>query len=214
MTLAEMRTEVFRRLDESSVSPNFWTQADVDEALNDGYEELSDASEWYERMVSLALLDHRPYYDLRTVLYGDTLLSPGRCYNVQTSRWMEPTHVRNLDYHIYRRWESIATGAPEKFYQRGLWWLGTFPQSGADSGFLRFYYTAMPTALSNASDTPGFPQEFHLAIVDYAVGDLLGQEGETKQSLLAWARYMQGEQALVAFVNGRQKEDRINALHG
>src|SRR5260221_506910 len=181
MTLLEMETEVFRRLNENSVSPDFWTKADVDEALNDGYEELSDSSEWYERSVSISLLDHRPYYDLRTVLDADTILSPGRCYNVQTSRWLNPTHVRDLDYHTYRQWEGIATGQVEKFFQRGLWWMGVFPQNSDDTGWVRFYYTAMPEALANASDVPGFPQEFHYAIIEYAVGDLLGQEAETKK---------------------------------
>ena len=214
MDLAEITTEVFRRLAEDQVSPDFWTVADVHEAINDGYEEISDASEWFERMVSIPLLDHRPYYDLRTVLDGDTILSPGRCLNVTTQRWMDPTHVRNLDYHTYRRWEAIAASQIEKFFQRGLWWMGVFPQQGSDSGFIRFFYTAMPSPLVLDTDTPGFPQEFHYALVDYALGDLKGQEAETKLALTEWKKYFAQEAALTLYVQGRQKEDRINALHG
>src|SRR6185295_4388477 len=100
-----------------------------------------------------------------------------------------PTHVRNLDYHTYRLWESIAAGSLQNFFQRGLWWLGTFPQSPSDSSWVRFFYTALPATLSATTDTPGFPQEFHYGLVEYAVSDLLGQEGETKKAMAFWARY-------------------------
>ena len=214
MTLAEMRTEVFRRLNESSVSPDFWTEADVDESLNDGLDEISDASEWYERHASIPLLNRRPYYDLRTALQDDTILCPGRMLNVQTSRWMQPTHVRDLDYHTYRRWESIAVSQPEKAFLRGLWWLGFFPQSGSDDGFVRFWYKAMPPHLVNASDEPGFPQEFHYGLVAYAIGDLFGQDGETQKALMWWQKYGEYEAGLKAYADGRQKVDRIEALNG
>ena len=214
MTLAEMRTEVFRRLNESSVSPDFWSEADVDEALNDGLAEISDASEWFERHASIPALHQRPYYDLRTVLQDDTILAPGRCLNVQTNRWIEPTYVRDLDYHTYRRWESIATGQMERMFLRGLWFLGFFPQASADSGYVRLWYKAIPPPLVNATDEPGFPREFHYGLVEYAVGDLLGQEGETKKALTKWAAYQQKEDGLTAYTDKRQAKDRINALHG
>ena len=214
MTLAEMRTEVFRRLNENSVSPDFWTQSDVDEALNDGLEEISDASEWYERHASIPILNQRPYYDLRTNLGDDTILSPGRALNVQTNRWLEPTYVRDLDYHTYRRWENITTGQTERMFLRGLWWLGFFPQNGSDSGFIRFWYTSLPPTLVNTYDEPGFPREFHLGLVEYALGDLLGQEGETKKAMKFWAAYQGYEAGLMAFADKRQSKDRLQALHG
>ena len=214
MTLAGMRTEVFRRLNENSVSPDFWTEADVDEAINDGLEEISDASEWYERHASIPILKQRPYYDLRTTLGDDTILSPGRALNVQTNRWIDPTHVRDLDYHTYRRWESISTGQLERMFLRGMWWLGFFPQGSADSGWVRFWYKAIPSRLVNATDEPGFPKEFHYGLVEYAVGDLLGQEGETKKSLKFWQAYQEKEVGLTDYANSRQSRDRIQALHG
>lgn len=214
MTLAEMRTEVFRRLNESSSSGVPWTAADVDDAINDGYEEISDASEWYERSANVPLLHNQAYYDLRTNLGDDTMLSPGRCLNVQTNRWMIPTQVREMDNHTYRRWETISTGAPERIFQRGLWWLGTFPKSSVDSGVIRFFYTAIPPLLEHDWDEPTFPKEFHYGLVEYAIGDLFGQDGETKKALGWYAKYQQKEAGLTAFVQGRERVDRIYALHG
>lgn len=215
MTLAEMRTEVFRRLNENSVSPDFWALADVDEAINDGLDEISDASEWYERQASIQVLNRRPYYDLRTVLQDDTILSPNRALNSQTLRWLEPTHVRTLDYHTYRRWESITVSQAEKMFLRGMWWLGFFPQAGSDNtGFVRFWYKAMPPHLTATTDSPGFPQEYHYGLVAYAISDLLGQDGETKKALTWWKKYQEYEQGLVQYAYGRQKLDRIEALNG
>jgi hypothetical protein len=112
MNFSEMKTEVFRRLDESSSSPVFWTSADIEEALNEGYQEISDATEWYETYDIVSLLSGLTYYDLRFYL-GDTFLSPRRAQNQTTERWLTPSHVRDLDFQTYTQWE-IVSGEPTR----------------------------------------------------------------------------------------------------
>lgn len=210
MTFAEQKTEVFRRLNESSSSPTYWTEEDVEDALNDGYAEMSDASEWYERNASINKLKNRTYYDLRTNL-SDTFLAPRRCFNPQTNQWLAPISVRTLDFKTYRQWE-LNPGEPQKMFMRGLWWLGTYPKSGADSGTLELYYTAMPDAMIDDADEPTFPLEFHLGIVAYALYELKYQERETAAALRYFAEYLTLETGLKSYVERRTSLDRSRGM--
>lgn len=212
MTFGEMKTEAFRRLNENSSSPVFWEETDVEAALNEGYEELSDATEWYERHATIDLCSNKPYYDLRTVL-TDTFLSPTRAFNNQTNRWLTPDIVRNLDLNTFRQWETI-TGEPERMFVRGLWWLGYFPKSSSDSGTIKQYYTAIPPPMSAAADEPGFPQEFHYGIVEYGLYDLLAQGGETKKALAHWLGYLGYQEGLQKYVKGRTGLERVGGWRG
>lgn len=214
MTFLEMQDEVFLRLAENSSSPTFWSRDEVKAALNDGYEEISDATEWYERNQVINLLSNRTYYDLRSVLSADTFLTPKRCLNSQTDRWLTPTSIRDMDTQLYRRWEVITVTEPERMFQRGLWWLGVFPQKGADSGTLRFYFTAIPPPLSADGDEPGFPEEFHYGLIEYAIGDLLGQEAESGKAIGKWGEYLGFEAGLGSYVDGRISLDRVTTLRG
>jgi hypothetical protein len=199
MTKAELRAEIFRRLEESSTSPVYWTADDVDEAIDDAYAELSDASEWFEQYFEIELLNDRPYYDLRTVI-GDSFLAIRPGFNEQTNRWMKPTAPRLMDRRD-RRWETVD-GEPQAILMRGLWWLGYWPRVQADGGLVKQYYVALPAVLGD-DDEPGFPESFHYGIVEFALTDLFVQDAETARALKAWAAYLAIEAGLLAWVAER-----------
>lgn len=201
MTFSEMKTDVRRRLNEASAT--FWTDADIEEALNDALAEVADATEYYERQANLQMLDGRTYYDL-TSLLPDTFLSPRRCWNATTQKWLTPTDPRELDYHTFVQWE-LTNGEPEKYWLRGNWWLGVFPRRTADTSKVRIYYTAIPPAMSASTDEPGFPREFHQAVTELALSDLLAQERETSKALQHWESGQEYVAALQLYVEGRQR---------
>ena len=66
--------------------------------------------------------------------------------------------------------------------------------------------------MSADSDTPGFPQEFHFGIVEYALYDLFAQEGDTQKALKHWMDYEAYENALSKYVDGRMAKDKIGAF--
>ena len=210
MTFAELQTEVTRRLNESSTAAAYWTVQDVKDALNEGYAELSDASEWYERSATISKASQRTYYDLRTNL-SDTFLAPRRAFNVETNKWLDPINVRKLDFHTFRQWE-INPGEPQMMFMRGLWWLGLYPRPNASTGTVTFYYTAMPPDLSADGDTPTFPQEYHLGIVLYALYELKSQERESKLAMKYFGEYEIYEKGLTKYVLQRQGLDRSRAM--
>jgi len=195
-----MRGAVFQRLNEHAASPVFWTAADVNAAIDDGYAELADASEFYEQWFEIPLLGDRPYYDLRTQLTPD-ILAVGMAYDETSSRWLLPTSVSEFDASD-PRWERVV-GQPQRFLLRGLWWLGYWPRVHGDTGHLvKQYYTALPPRLGD-TDEPLFPSTFHLGCVEFALTELWAQDGETKAAMDAWAAYLAIEAGLVSWVNGR-----------
>ena len=208
MTFAEMQADVRRRINESATT--FFTDQDVKDAINDGYAEISDATEWYEREATIALLKNRSLYNLKYLL-PDTFLSLRRCWNTTTQRWLEPAEPRDLDNHGFRQWETMQ-GQPESYMIRGHWWLCVWLKSAADARGLRIYYTAIPSALSNDADTPAFPSEFHYGLVEYAISDLHAQQRETKKAMAHWNNYLGYEDGLRTYADKRQSIDRVHVL--
>lgn len=201
MTKAQLRTEVLRQLSESTSSPTFVSTADVDTAVEAGYQEISDATEWREVWRTIDLLQSRPYYDMRTVFAGVTVLSPLSAFHEDTNRWLEPVSPRDLDQQ-YARWEQVV-GPPEAILTRGLFWLGYWPFIGSDTGTVKQYATALPASLTAETDTPGFEAVYHQGLVDYALAELLPGMGEVSKAMQAWDRYLTIEAALDTRVRAR-----------
>ena len=167
--------------------------------------------EWNETSTSLSLTASTTYYDLSSLI-SNKLLTVKRIFNDQTSGWLTARDVRDFDQ-TYQQWEQI-TGEPTQYIVRGLWWLRFDRYKTSTSGTVTVYYTLVPADLSADGDTPGFPQEFHYSLVDFAVADLLFQDAETKKGLKFWARYKAIEEALRRYVLGRASFDRVGVLHG
>jgi hypothetical protein len=213
MNRGELQQRIFIGLNESSANPAFWTVADVQAALDDAYEEMSDASEWYERDAVLRLLSNQQYYDLRFIVEADTFLRLRAVFNATTNRWLQPISVDDLDYRTYRQWEDV-TGEPEKWLVRGLWWLRMFPMRPSDTGVVQLFYKALPPAMTRSTDEPGFPREFHEGLIEYALGDLLSQEGETKRALVHFQKYQGYQARLNEWADSRTSTDRLVRLNG
>lgn len=208
MTFLELQTEVFRRLEENSVTPVYWTLAQIKAAINRGFIEISDATEWYETSASVPVSAGVYVANVETGFPGFLAIKALR--NDQTGRWMRPATVRELDQ-SYMKWET-ATGEPDRYTIRAPFWIGFDRAVTGASSTLTLYYTSLPTELADNSDIPAFPQEFHLALVDFAVYDLLCQDRENAKALYFFKRYKIREEQLRAYVAQRESMDRIGVL--
>jgi len=209
MDFDALKEETFRRLEESSSAPTFVSEADVEDALNDGLMEITDETEWNETWRTVDLLMDRPYYDIRTVFADVEVLTPGRAFNETTNRWLQPCIATELDV-TYRRWERVD-GQPQFIQMRGLWWLGYWPITASESGTVKQYATVLPAAMEDDTDEPGFEEVFHLALVEYALSVLWPQMGEVTRAMEAWQRYLGYEAALAASVGSRGSVPGLNA---
>lgn len=257
MNFLEMRTEVFQRLRTSAASSIYWSVADVNRALNDGWEDLADYTEWYEVLSRISLISGHTYYDMRNLgrrragmridefarsadgaistpdrsrfanlgfalsAQGfQAFLAPLTARMGSTNRWCRPVPVRTLDAN-YRRWE-VVSGAVQWLFMRGLWWLGTWPHSGVDgpmyggseSAYVDLYHSALPLPLYYEDDTPPFPEEYHQALVEYALYDLFMQDHEPKKALRRWDQYMLLRDGLRNYVQSRTSIDRLHRYQG
>lgn len=201
MTLGQIKTAVFRRLQESSSSPVWWSEADIEAAINDAYMELSDQAEWNEQHEVIDLCASRPAYDARTVL-SDRVLTVGRAFNVTTNRWLIPAVPRDLDP-ADPRWERV-TGQPQRLMVRGLFWFSYWPQVTSDTDdAIDQFYTALPEPLEDDADEPGFPDTLHDALIEGALFELFSQDAEPTLAEAAWSAYLAYEQALERWLNDR-----------
>lgn len=207
MTFLEMQTELQRRLDETSAGV-FWLLAQQKEAINDGYFDLSDSTEWAETSENEAFTTSNNY-DLSSVL-ANTPLTVHRVFNNTTNRWMQPATVRDWEARDVR-WED-QTGNPDEFTIAGLYWLRVKPKLASATGTMAVHYTYVPSALSADGDTPGFPSEFHPALVEYALYDLLCQEREFDKAVPYWERYVAYRERLRRYVQDRAGHDRMARL--
>lgn len=207
MDFLALRKEVMRRLEEDSDDPVIFSDIEVGEAINEGYEELSERTEWREASESLSISSQ--YTNLRTSLTLEPL-SVSRVFNSATSRWLVWTNLSKLDARD-RRWQS-TTGSPEWVFVRGMDTLGLYPKPGTATS-CKVWHTAIPTRMVADTDTPGFPQEFHPALVDYGLYDLFSQWREFKKSLEFYAKFLGWERRLNRWVRHRMRLDR-EAIHG
>lgn len=203
MDLLEMREETKSHIRESGCQGVFFTDREVDDAVNAGYMELSDAAEWFEEYLNIDLLKNRPYYDLFNII-GPFFLSVKPAFESQSNRWLFPSTVRALDDGD-RRWER-STNLPQRIFMRGIRWLGLWPKTNVDGDGTyptKVYYTRLPEFLCEVTDEPGFPQTYHIGCVHFARAQLLAQDGETKLAMEAWADYLKVEDDLKLWVNER-----------
>lgn len=208
MTLAELRADLKRRLDEASGSGVYFGTEDLNEAINAGYLELSDVTEWNEQSLGIPVLHDRQYYDLFSLI-GPRFLSIRPIFDEQTSHWLIPTPVHTLDAGD-PRWERVE-GRPHRTFVRGLRWLGIYPRAlEADGTYLKVVHTALPPVMVEDTDEPGFPETFHVGCVLFALFDLFAQDGETQLAIQALKDYQAVEDALGAWVNRRmQRPDLV-----
>jgi hypothetical protein len=217
VNFADLKTEVFRRLNESATSPVFWEEGDVGDALNEGMEELADATEFYEGTFPISLVMNCTYYNLLLLFaphapdFENEPLRVTAVFNSQTNTWLTPASVRDLEADSLR-WE-VVTGPPEKFFMRGLWLLGLFPKPPANIGTVVAHGVAVPPNMTLATDIPPFPIDFHPALIEYALFDLLSQDGETKEALEHWDAYVVYEAWLADHVKNRTR-DREGRFRG
>lgn len=205
MTFGEMKQQVFQRLAELDVEDDFFSTQDVEESLNEALIELTDATEWYEVTQTLNMLTDRTYYDLRSAL-SDRFLSINAVLNNETNRWCEMSVPRLFDSQTARQWE-IARYASDHVFMRGLWWLGVFGLPTTDSQSLRVSFAALPPELVLDSDRLDIPTELNLALVEYALYDLLVQDSETGLAMIQWDEFGLEQAKFEAHVGSRTKID-------
>lgn len=208
-SLSEIRDRVRTRFEASSNTR--WSDAVINAAINEGLEELSETTGYYERHISIPLKQKRTYYDLRGLI-PDSALGVTAVWHENTNRWLNSYTHREM---TYSEWEKVV-GDPIVWFPRGLWWLGLWPKSSSDSDqWVKVYFCGLAPELTDDAQEPAdLSEDFIPALEEYALYDLYQRDGETQKALGLWASYRQREYELTKHVANRTVRPRYSRIGG
>lgn len=189
-TFAELKASIRARYESSSTTR--LSEERLEKVLNEGIEEVAERTEFYETYIVVPILGGRTYYDLRGIL-PDEAIRVTNIWVPKTHWWLKGAHMREFPFW---QWEKAA-GSPRRWWMRGLLHMGVFPRldttpedSSSDASHMHVYFTAVPKALTSASQRIyQLPPDLYDAIEEFAMYDLYVQDGETPKGLQHWAHF-------------------------
>ncbi len=186
-----------------------WSDQGVYDAINEGLDELSEATLFYERYVTIPLVADRVYYDLRGYL-PDNAISVTSIWDTVRQDWLQPASEDQLGF----QWEQ-STGEPQFFFTRGLCWLGIWPHPTSTTGYIRVNFAGIaPHFDFPQAVLSDLPDDYVTALEEYALYELSAQDGETQRALRHWQEYQTMEQSLADFVSRRINTARVGRIGG
>lgn len=216
MAIHASAEEIINRVKIGLEDPNgkFFSMEDYVQAYNDSLDELSELTEINESSVYVKRRKWALYSDLRSVLPASALRVTS-VWNPASSRWLDPTSVRELDATIGRDWERQTT-TTRWWFMRGLWFLGAHPVAGDDVSPLRVHYTLLLPhvkllgGLSSGITTgANLPPDYDEVIEYYMMYTLLAARKEVDKSFDFYKRFVSSVPALRDLAENRMRRDRI-----
>lgn len=207
MNFKEIVDDVLSQLGEDPAAPVYWTRSEAEDAVNDGYEAMSEASEWFEVIITIPMASRRTYMDLRGYRYD--ILMVNHIYNLETNRPMQNRGKLELDNN-YRQWE-FNIGTPEAWFISAPF-LGIWPRRNGEGPGMRTSATAIPDRLVRDTDTPGFPEEFHEGLTAFGKYVLKASDHSPQMALQYYAEYLGFEAKLGEWVKEKRDLTKTRVL--
>ncbi len=207
LTFGQLESRV-RTLYEAESSVR-WPSSKFLEAANDGMDELSEATGFYERFVVIPLKGGQTYYDLRGFVPDDAF-QLNSVFNPADQFWLKPAGIADM---TTPRWETVP-GSPQRYLVRGAFWLGVYPRPSGDTGTIRVYYSGIAPHLKDSSSVvpADLPDDFVTALDEYTLYDLSTKDGETEKALQHFIEYLKREAALTSYVENRIVKSYVGRL--
>lgn len=205
MTRDELAARINRNLNSSGV---FYTPDDINDSIQDGYDEVTAFCGTIEKAVSLPFIANLTYYDFATLI--SDFVGVVAIWNTTTKRWLFPISERKLDQER-DNWE-IATGTPEYFYPVNYRYVAIYkkPSAAGYGNMYVFYRAAAPTLSGNT--TPLLPVEFVDILENYTTADMLEQQREWVKATEEQKEYIQTLQLLKTHVMQHRIPARVHTL--
>lgn len=207
MTLLTLIGTTLGRLDEDTAAPVYYTAADAIQALN-----------WAQRLFVLLTLCLE---DTATL----TLTATTAWYRVRTqvSDWLLPLRLEYANSHIRparlseldaldATWQA-RPGSPSRYACLGLDLLALTPQT-AENSTLSAIYAKGPARMTDDSDVPEIPAEYHDLLAGAAIGLLRLREGgqEMQKAMQGLAPFFEGGRQLARYVRQRSLDLRYDRI--
>ena len=178
----------------------FYTDQDINDAIQDGYDEVVAFSGCITKGATLALEANKTYYDLVTAI-PDFLALIG-IWNSSYKRWLSPVSYRELDS---MRWDwECANANPYAFCPISYRKLAIFPTPTVVGTTLYVYYKATAGAIAGGFELPA--ELLGDVVEDYAVCDLFEQQEEWTKAQINFRNYQDKTVLLRRFLDKRDNE--------
>lgn len=209
MNASEMITRALRRLDEDATAPQWADSKAALRAINEAQRVFCLVTLCLEKTGTLALTGGTTFYHVLPTL--SDFLVPLRVKVAGGAR-LAPDPLVAFDARS-SSWQSAA-GTPTRYALLGLDLLAIMPRPAAGGTSLTITYAHAPAVLTTGTNTPTIPEEYHPALVDYAVNRLRFNEGgaEFVKSLAYFERFLKAAQKMAAFVRARSLGARYDRL--
>jgi len=207
MTVAQFQTRILGRLDD----PNgrYFSSSEVLYRLNEGQRLFALLTLCLEKTSTIALNAATPFRHLLSSI--PDYLVPLRISVASGSRLTFGT-LADLDAEN-DAWQKTA-GAPTRYATLGLDLLAINKQPAGSGTSLDITHAYSPARLSAPANIPAIPEEYHLALADYAFHTLRIKEGgrEFADTFASFQRFLADVEQCAAYVRQRSLAQRYDTL--
>jgi len=212
VTFQELQNQVLQELEEDVTTPVFHLRSYVRDAINNGYRCLAEATEFYVSSEPRSVDMESGVLHVTVPSIDDNgVLGITRVKNGVTEWWMRFETPQFMDF-SYREWTNVS-GQPEILVLRGYNVLQSFPQPSTTAlAAWQFYVSALPPDLLGDGEEPLFPRQFHRALVEYALYELLLQEKDVTGAMEHYNEYLREEVRLLGYLG--HSTSRVPVLGG
>lgn len=198
---------------ESGGSSVRWTDAELLVKVRDALETLAEYTDFYERYCTVPVQANRLYYDVRGFT-PETVVSITDVWSSTRNDWLDIVTVDDLPFDF-----ESASGDPQCIFTRGIYWIGIYPRpSSTSTGYLRVYFSGVPAGFTHLQAVlSDLPDDYVVAVEDYVLYEMAGDDGNPKLSLVYWASYQKREKDLRDFIKRRLvgvRATRLGAMAG
>ena len=204
MTTLTVIAKIKKELDDQGI---FYTDEDIFDSLQDGYDELALTTECIEKVVSVAF-PLTAYVDMVSII--PDYFKVFAIYNPNRKEFLTPVGFKHLES-ISDKWET-ESGTPQWFVPIDFKYIALYPYyTVAPTQNMYVFYSAQAPDFTSSS-TLELPSNHQSCLEDYVVGDLLEQGLEFKKSLRIYQDYIKGVARIKLEMNIRQNSDRVKQL--
>lgn len=206
-----LQSDLATRLQIYFQNSTYYQSIDLNDSIQDGYDEVAAFSGCILKAVSLPFVNGLSYYDMYAAGVTD-YIGVVAIFNTVINRWMWPTSTRKLS-DVRIDWETAA-GTPWYFVPINHRFLAIYkkPIVNGYGNFFMFYRAAAPTLAS--SDTIAIPDDYALCLQDYSITDLWEQNQEWSKAVIHAQAYRKTLEDLRIWAQSKKMPDRLPSLKG
>lgn len=186
MNRQEIRDRILQGLNEDTLSPVFYSLAEVNGWIDESLEVLGEEVADIRRVAYVPRRAGATYYTIHSV--APDIMAPYRVtLNEEDTRLLYTT-IDDLDL-TRQKWHEVTADAPDWWFPVSWDMFGIYPYPAESSGYLRVDYLAWPAALVDDLDEPEFSLEAHDACVAFGIAEGLLKQWDVVRALDYWTQF-------------------------